>query len=61
VNPFQGRTAIYVQNSNRQPPRNITQAFAAVEPFRMVEVRRHGRLVRTLYLFICKNYRPLPL
>ena len=61
INPFQGRTAMYVQNSNRQPPRNITQAFAAVEPFRMVEVRRHGRLVRTLYLFICRNYRPLPL
>ena len=61
INPFEGRTAIYVQNSNKQAPRNITQAFASTEPFRTVEVRRHGRLVRTLYLFICKNYRPLPL
>ncbi|MDQ6859938.1 MAG: glycosyltransferase family 39 protein [Verrucomicrobiota bacterium] len=61
VNPFQGRSALYVQLSPIEPPRNITQAFASTEPYRMVEVRRHGRVMRTLYVYVCKNYRPLAL
>ena len=61
VNPFEGRSALYVQASDREPPRNITKAFGSVERYRSVEVRRYGRVIRTLYLFVCKNYRPLPL
>ncbi|MFL6569675.1 MAG: ArnT family glycosyltransferase [Chthoniobacterales bacterium] len=61
INPFQGRTAIFVQNHDRTAPRNITRAFASTEPYRIIEVRRYGRVMRTLYLFICRNYRPLPL
>ncbi|MDQ6624296.1 MAG: glycosyltransferase family 39 protein [Verrucomicrobiota bacterium] len=61
VNPFQGRDALYVQNTFREPPHNISQAFASTEAYRMIQVRRYGRLVRTLYVFVCRNYRPLPL
>lgn len=61
VNPFQGRTAIYVQNDRKNPPRNISAAFQSTELYRTIEVRRYGRLVRTLQVFVCKNYRTLPL
>jgi hypothetical protein len=62
VNPFEGRTAIYVQGSNKpDPPRNISAAFQSVEPFRVIEVHRYGQLVRRLQVFVCKNYRTLPL
>ena len=62
INPFEGRTAMYIQASTReQAPRNIHAAFQTVEHFRVVEVRRFGRLVRTLNIFICRNYRTLPL
>ncbi len=61
VNPFEGRSALYIQNNLKNAPRNITRAFASTEPYRVIEVRRYGRLVRTLQVFICKNYHPLPL
>jgi hypothetical protein len=61
VNPFEGRSAIYVQNSSREAPRNITAAFHSTEYYRTIEVRRYGRLVRTLQIYVCKNYRTLPL
>ena len=61
VNPFEGRSALYVQNSMREAPRNITAAFQSTEYYRTIEVRRYGRLVRSLQVFVCKNYRTLPL
>ena len=62
VNLFQGRSAMYVQgNSKNLAPRNIVDAFSSIEPFRIIEVRRFGRRVRTLQVFICRNYRPLEL
>ena len=62
VNPFEGRTAIFIQaNDKRAAPHNIAAAFASVEPWRMIEIRRYGKLVRRLEVFVCKNYRPLAL
>ena len=61
INPFEGRSAIYVQNNRKDPPRNITAAFQSTELFRTIEVRRYGRLVRTLQIFVCKKYRTLAL
>ncbi|MBA2241898.1 MAG: glycosyltransferase family 39 protein [Chthoniobacterales bacterium] len=62
VNPFEGRTAMYIQASNKEDaPRNIRAAFQTVEHFRTIEVRRFGRLTRTFRVFICRNYRTLPL
>ncbi|HEV3409464.1 MAG TPA: glycosyltransferase family 39 protein, partial [Chthoniobacterales bacterium] len=62
VSLFQGRSAMYVQgNSKRDVPYNISRAFASVEPYRTMEVRRLGRLIRTLNVYICRQYRPLEL
>ena len=62
VNLFRGRSAMYVQgNAKDDAPRNIYDAFAAVTPFRVIEVRRFGKVVRTLQVFICQKYRPLDL
>ncbi|MEP6810042.1 MAG: glycosyltransferase family 39 protein [Chthoniobacterales bacterium] len=62
LNPFVGRTALYVQQSSaRETPRNIQQAFQSTELVATIEVRRGGRLIRAFNAFLCKSYRSLPL
>jgi hypothetical protein len=65
VNPFTGRTALFIEaNGKGNPPRvprNVRAAFQSTEPYRTIEVRQDGRLVRTMRVFVCKNYRTLPL
>jgi len=62
VNLFEGRSALYIQASNKQEPaRNIKAAFGSTERIAVIEVRRSGRLLRTLQIFLCRNYRTLPL
>ncbi|MEP6955233.1 MAG: glycosyltransferase family 39 protein [Chthoniobacterales bacterium] len=62
VNLFTGRNALYVQASNKtEVPRNISAGFASADLFSTIEVRRFGQVVRTLRVFLCKNYRTLPL
>lgn len=62
VNLFEGRTAIYLQTSMRmEPARKIRAAFATVDHHATIEVRRYGRLIRTVQVFICRKYRPLAL
>jgi 4-amino-4-deoxy-L-arabinose transferase-like glycosyltransferase len=62
VNLFTGRSALYVQSSRKEePPRNISAGFQSVERIATIEVRRSGRLLRTLQIFLCRNYRTLPL
>lgn len=62
VNPFAGRSALYIHMNNKpEIARNIRQAFQSTEPYATIEVRRFGKVVRTLHLFVCRNYRTLPL
>ncbi len=62
VNLFTGRDALYVhQSTGQHPARNISQAFQSTEVVATIEVRRAGRLLRTFTVFLCKNYRTLPL
>jgi hypothetical protein len=62
VNPFEGRSALYVQDSGReQPPHNIRAAFQSTERVTTIEVRRFGQRVRSLDIFLCRTYRTLPL
>lgn len=62
VNPFAGRSALYLHANNKpEIARNIREAFASTEPYATIEVRRYGKVVRTLQVFVCKNYRTLPL
>ena len=61
TNPFEGRSALFLLSNKRELPHNITAAFQSTAPLRTIEVRRAGRLVRTIEVFLCKNYRTLPL
>ncbi|MEO5721609.1 MAG: glycosyltransferase family 39 protein, partial [Chthoniobacterales bacterium] len=62
VNLFTGRSALYIhQSEGRNAARNISQAFQSTEPVAAIEVRRAGRLLRSFTVFLCKNYRTLPL
>ena len=62
VNLFQGRTAMYVQANNRhEAARRINAAFESVDHYATIEVARYGRVIRTFQVFVCKNYRTLPL
>ncbi len=62
INPFEGRTALYIQDSGKeQPPHNIRAAFQSTERVTTVEVRRFGQRLRALDIFLCRTYRTLPL
>lgn len=62
INPFAGRSALYVQlGPHLRAPRNIEQAFQTIAPERTFEVWRGGRRLRTFTIFLCRNYRTLPL
>lgn len=62
INPFEGRSALYVQNG-KSPlvPHNIRAAFQSVERINTIEVHRFGARVRGWNVFLCRNYRTLPL
>jgi hypothetical protein len=62
INPFTGRTALYVQ-SGKSPlvPHNVRAAFQSVDRIATIEVRRFGVVMREWNVFACRNYRPLPL
>jgi len=62
VNPFEGRSALYVQSSRTDDlPHNITAAFQSTEKVATIEVRRFGTKMREWRIFLCRNYRTLPL
>ena len=62
INPFEGRSALYVQSSRTDElPHNIRAAFQSAEKVATIEVRRFGAKVREWQVFLCRNYRTLPL
>ncbi|MGH8164909.1 MAG: hypothetical protein ACREP1_11320, partial [Rhodanobacteraceae bacterium] len=62
VNLFLGRTALYLQEGKEQPPpRNISGGFGRLAPIATIEVRAGSRLVRTLHVWACYDYRTMPL
>ena len=62
VNLFVDRSALYVQEGEKMhPPHNIRAGFQSVDRVALIEVRRFGALVRTWQIFLCRNYRTLPL
>jgi hypothetical protein len=62
INPFEGRSALYVQSSRTDYlPHNISAAFQSTEKVATIEVRRFGSKVREWKIFLCRNYRTLPL
>jgi len=62
VNLFTGRSALYVQDAGRKNvPHNIRAAFTSADRAAQIEVRRFGRTIRTWDVYLCRNYRTLPL
>jgi hypothetical protein len=62
VNLFVGRSALFIREGEKQRvPHNIRVGFQSTEPIGTVEVRRYGAVVRTWQVFLCRNYRTLPL
>lgn len=62
INQFSGRSALYVQNGKSDlVPHNIRAAFQSVDRIATVEVSRFGMKVREWQVFVCRNYRTLPL
>jgi 4-amino-4-deoxy-L-arabinose transferase-like glycosyltransferase len=62
INPFVGRDALFIRSGEREHvPHSIRAAFQSTNPVGTIEVRRHGRVLRTWQVFFCRNYRTLPL
>ena len=62
INPFEGRSALYVQSSRTDDlPHNIRAAFQSTKKIGTIEVRRFGATMREIKIFLCRNYRTLPL
>jgi hypothetical protein len=62
VNLFAGRDALYIQSGKGElVPHNIKAGFQTVDRIASVEVTRFGTPVREWQVFLCRNYRTLPL
>jgi 4-amino-4-deoxy-L-arabinose transferase-like glycosyltransferase len=62
INPFVGRSALFIgQGKKGRAPHNIRAAFQSTEPVATIEVQRYGKVMRTWQVFLCRNYRTLPL
>jgi hypothetical protein len=62
INPFVGRDALFIrEGESEHVPHNIRVAFQSTEPVATVEVWRYGKLLRRWQVFLCRNYRTLPL
>jgi len=42
-------------------PHNVRAGFQSTEPVGTIEVRRYGKLLRIWQVFLCRNYRTVPL
>jgi hypothetical protein len=62
TNPFAGRSALYIRDgANGSLVHNIRVAFQSCETVAILETRRYGEPIRTWRIFLCRNYRTLPL
>jgi 4-amino-4-deoxy-L-arabinose transferase-like glycosyltransferase len=62
INPFVGRSALFIRDGEKDGvPHNIRVAFQSTESVGTIEVRRYGKLLRRWQVFLCRNYRTLPL
>jgi hypothetical protein len=62
VNPFMGRDALFVREGmKRKAPRRIRASFESTDEVGIIEVHRYGKVIRKWQVFVCRNYRTLPL
>ena len=57
MNPFRGRTALYITDRpDESAPASLMDTFARTELVGLYELRRHGELLRIIRIFACENY-----
>ena len=62
VNPFMGRTALYITDRpEEKAPSAIKGGFEQVEMIACIDQTRRGMPLRQLRVFACRRYRSLPL
>ncbi len=62
VNPFMGRTALYITDrAEEKSPSAIKGGFEQVEMIACIDQARRGMPLRQLRVFACRRYRSLPL
>lgn len=62
INPFHGRTALYITDrAEQRPPSTIKGAFERVEMIACIDQTRRGLPLRQWRIFACYTYRSLPL
>ena len=62
INPFEGRSALYIQSARTDDlPHNIRAAFQSTEKIATIDVQRFEVRVRTWQVFLCRKYRSLSL
>src|SRR6266481_4491768 len=62
INLFVGRDALFIRDGNKQRvPHNIKAGFQSTELVGTIQVSRYGEPLRTWQVFLCRNYRTLPL
>jgi hypothetical protein len=62
TNLFVGRDALFIRDGEKQRvPHNIKAGFQTTELVGTIQVSRYGKPLRTWQVFLCRNYRTLPL
>jgi 4-amino-4-deoxy-L-arabinose transferase-like glycosyltransferase len=62
INLFVGRDALFIRAGEKQRvPHNIKAGFQSTELVGTIQVSRYGKPLRTWQVFLCRNYRTLPL
>ena len=62
VNLFTGRSALFIRDgANGSLVHNVSAAFGSAYPIAILQVTRYGQTVRTWRIFLCRQYRTLPL
>jgi hypothetical protein len=62
INLFTGRDALFIrQGEKAHVPHSIEAGFQSTEPVGTIEVLRYGKPIRVWHVFLCRNYRSLPL
>ena len=61
VSLFQGRDALYISDHDLCPPTSILRAFEKFELVANWDETRRGLPLRSINVYLCRNYRNLPL
>ena len=62
INLFVGRDALFIRDGKKQRvPHNIQAGFQSTELVGTIQISRYGKPLRTWQVFLCRNYRTLPL